>query len=93
MANTTDKTEDQIAKDKEAVKAMTGAKAAMEAAIRRVELLEAALKSVRGQAERIGKAFGPEVHLNVYSVKTGRYEITPANELFATIDETIKKVL
>lgn len=39
-----DKSEEQIAKDKEAVARMIGAKSAMEAAQRRIELLERKLK-------------------------------------------------
>lgn len=66
MTDQITKTEAQIAKDKEAVKAVTGAKAAMEAALNRIDALERALRSVRAQSERVGKAFGPDVFLNVY---------------------------
>lgn len=92
MSDEITKTEAQIAKDKEAVKAMTGAKAAMEASLRRINTLEEALKSVRWQSERLGKAFGENVFLNVY--QTGG-DIKPerASSLFEKIDETIKKVL
>lgn len=60
MTDQITKTEAQITKDKEAVKAVTGAKAAMEAALNRIDA------SVRAQSERVGKAFGPDVFLNVY---------------------------
>lgn len=87
-----EKTDDQIAKEKEAVKAMTGAKAAMEAALSRIDTLERALKSVRAQSERVGKAFGPDVFLNVYQ-SGGDYKPERASNLFQTIDNTIKAVL
>lgn len=88
----TEKTEDQIAKDKEAVRAMIGAKASMEAALRRIEVLENALKSVRHQSERLGKAFGPDVFLNVYQTG-GDYKPERATTLFLNIDTTIKGAL
>lgn len=92
MSDEITKTEAQIAKDKEAVKAMTGAKAAMEAALSRIRTLEEALKSVRWQSERLGKAFGKDMFLNVYQAN-GDYKPERANDLFLKIDETIKKVL
>ena len=92
MSDEITKTEAQIAKDKEAVKAMTGAKAAMEAALNRIDTLERALKSVRAQSERVGKAFGKDVFLNVYQLG-GDYKPERASNLFEKIDETIKAVL
>lgn len=86
------KSEAQIAKEKEAVKAMTGAKAAMEASINRIETLERTLKSVRSQSDRLGKAFGKDVFLNVYQVG-GDYKPERASTLFEKIDDTIKAVL
>ncbi|MBD7992873.1 hypothetical protein H9643_19025 [Ochrobactrum sp. Sa2BUA5] len=92
MSDEITKTEAQIAKDKEAVKAMTGAKAAMEASLRRIEILEMALKSVRAQVENVGKAFGPDVFLNVYRAGDG-YSPRKASDLFAKIDADIRNVL
>lgn len=92
MSDEITKTEAQIAKDKEAVKAMTGAKAAMEASLRRINTLEEALKSVRWQSERLGKAFGESVFLNVYQ-PGGDIKPERASILFEKIDDTIKKVL
>jgi len=92
MSDEITKADAQIAKDKEAVKAMTGAKAAMEASLRRINTLEEALKSVRWQSERLGKAFGKDMFLNVYQAN-GDYKPERANDLFLKIDDTIKKVL
>lgn len=88
-----DKTEDQIAKDKEAVRAMTGAKAAMEASLRRIEMLEAVLKSVREQAKHLSTAHGPGISLRTYNPREGNYRNETAETLFSQLDETIKKVL
>jgi hypothetical protein len=87
------KSEDQIAKDKEAIAKMVGAKSAMEAAIRRIETLENCIKSVREQVDVIGKAFGESVHLNVYSYSHRDYRVIKARDLFGGIDNTIKAVL
>lgn len=87
------KSDDQIAKDKEAIAKMVGAKTAMEAAIRRVETLEKCLASVREQSSVLGKAFGESVHLNVYSYSHRDYRVTKARDLFDAIDNTIKAVI
>jgi hypothetical protein len=68
MAATT-KSEEQVAKDKEAVARMIGAKSAMEAAQRRIELLEGALRQAKVNLEAISKPFGPEVFINVWSMQ------------------------
>jgi hypothetical protein len=88
-----EKSEEQIAKDKEAVKAMTGAKAAMEASLRRISQLEAALENVRRDARTAGEAYGGNVHLRVYNYRSNQYEVIEAKEHFARIDNTIKAVL
>lgn len=85
------KSEEQIAKDKEAVARMIGAKAAMEAAQRRIETLETALKSTRNQCERVAAAFGDAAHFNVYH-GTG-WAVRSAKDIFRDIDNTIKAVL
>lgn len=92
MSETT-KTEEQIAKDKEAIAKMVGAKSAMEAAIRRIEVLEKCIESVREQVDVIGKSFNENVHLNVYSYSHRQYQILSVKTLFSTIDNTIKTVL
>lgn len=92
MSKPIDRTEDQIAKDKESVKAMVGAKAAMEAALNRISTLERALKSVRAQTERVATTFGKDVFLNVYQ-GDGRHVPERASTLFEKIDQTIKDVL
>lgn len=93
MSTLPEKSDEQIAKDKEAVARMNGAKAAMEAAIRRIEVLECSLASVREQASVIGKAFGETVHLNVYSPSHRDYRVVKARDLFDGLDNTIKAVL
>lgn len=63
------KSEEQVAKDKEAVSRMIGAKSAMEAAQRRIELLEGVLKQAKIDLDTISKPFGPEVFINVWSAQ------------------------
>lgn len=92
MTETT-KSEEQIAKDKEAIARMVGAKSAMESAIRRIDVLEQCIKSVREQVGVIGKSYSENVHLNVYSVSARDYRVIKAKDLFAAIDNTIKAVL
>lgn len=93
MSTIPEKSDEQIARDKEAIAKMVGAKSAMEAAIRRIEALEDCLKSVRQQSDVIGKAFNETVHLNVYSNNHRDYRVIKARDLFAMIDNTIKAVL
>lgn len=92
MSITIEKTEEQIAKDKEAVKAMTGAKAAMEASLRRITVLENALESVQRQSETLSKAFGKDVFLNVWQ-RGGDYKPERISTLFENINNTIKAAL
>lgn len=93
MTEILNKSEDQIAKDKEAVARMAGAKSAMESALRRIETLEKCLRDVREQSAVLGKAFGETIHLNVYSYSRGDYRVTKARDLFDGIDNTIKAAL
>jgi len=86
------KTDDQIAKDKESVARMNGAKAAMEAALRRIDVLEKSLDSVKRQAEAIGKAFNDEVHIRVYDHSNSNYAVVKVRTLFDNIGNTIKSV-
>ncbi|PRD42080.1 hypothetical protein C5748_18160 [Phyllobacterium phragmitis] len=86
-----DKSEEQIAKDKEAVKAMIGAKSAMEAAQRRIELLESRLKSVRSDCEYVARALGEGAHFRIYHANDWR--VRSVKEIFNDIDNTIKAVL
>lgn len=86
-----EKSEEQIAKDKEAVARMIGAKAAMEAAQRRIETLEGALKSVRQRCDCVSKAFGEAAHFNVYHQTN--WQVRSAKDIFRDIDNVIKAVL
>lgn len=87
------KTVDQIAKDREAVARMVGAKDSMEAAIRRVAILEGTLRDVRERAAVLGKALGPSVYIGAYRHPEGRNVPTPASTLSAELDAVIAKVL
>ncbi len=85
------KSEEQIAKDKEAVQRMIGAKSAMEAAQRRIETLESTLKAVRSRCDCVSKAFGDAAHFNVYH-QSG-WQVRSAKDIFRDIDNAIKAVL
>ena len=87
----TEKTEEQIAKDKEAVARMTGAKSAMEASLRRIELLEARLRRVKVQCAEVSKSFGDYAHFKVW--KNGDHVVRSAKEIFTEIDQSINEVL
>lgn len=86
-----EKSEEQIAKDKEAVARMIGAKSAMEAAQRRIETLEGALRNVRIRADSVAKAFGDAAHFNVYHDQG--WKVRSAKDIFGDIDRVIKAVL
>ena len=58
----TPKTDDQIAKDKEAVAKMIGAKSAMESAQRRIELLESCLRQCDEDMARLQRAIGDNLY-------------------------------
>lgn len=86
-----EKSEEQIAKDKEAVARMIGAKSAMEAAQRRIETLESTLRNVRSRCDCVAKAFGDAAHFNVYHDRDWR--VRSAKDIFGDIDRVIKAVL
>lgn len=67
------KTEDQIEADKLAVQKMIGAKSAMEAALRRIENLERALRNAKVRIEEIGKGHGDLLAIGVYREGTQRF--------------------
>lgn len=90
-----EKSEDQIAKDKESIAKMVGAKSAMEAALRRIDTLESALKNVRSRCDCVSKAFGDAAHFNVHHPHGGgnNWHVRSAKDIFCDIDNTIKAVL
>lgn len=93
MADIT-KSEEQIAKDKEAVKAMTGAKLAMEASLRRIHALETTLKSVQEQVKHIGGSVAHDnVYLRVWSESHRDWATLKSKDVFLALDNTIKAVL
>lgn len=87
----TDKTEEQIAKDKEAVARMAGAKASMEAALRRIQSLETSLKTVQEECRAVGKAFGDNAHFKVWH--NNGYVVRSALDIFNDINNRINAVL
>ncbi|WP_210203037.1 hypothetical protein [Pseudaminobacter soli (ex Li et al. 2025)] len=88
-----EKSEEQIAKDKEAVARMIGAKTAMEAAQRRIELLEQTLKSVQSRCDCVSKSFGEAAHFNVYHPQAGTWAVRSAKDIFRDINNAINAVL
>lgn len=86
-----DKSEEQIAKDKEAVARMIGAKTAMEAAQRRIELLENRLRTVQSECQTVSRAFGESAYFKVYHQTD--WKVRSAKEIFNDIDNLIKAVL
>ena len=70
----TTKTEEQIAKDKDAVQKMVGAKSAMEAAIRRIQVLESALRLAKKRIEESGCAHGDKLAFGVYRDGGWKYQ-------------------
>ncbi len=88
-----EKSEEQIAKDKEAVARMIGAKSAMEAAINRVEQLERTMAAVRQRLEYVSKAFSGEIYISVYDARASRYEARPIKDVFGELDRQMRAVL
>lgn len=62
----TTKTEDEIAREKDAVQKMIGAKGAMEAALKRIERLEGALRHVDQIASDMCAKFGDGLYIKTY---------------------------
>lgn len=62
----TTKSEDEIAREKEAVQKMVGAKSAMETAINRIARLEAELKYSALVIEDVAKAVGPTLFYRTF---------------------------
>ena len=72
------KTEEQIARDKDAVQKMVGAKSAMESALRRIDALENALKKARMAIEEAGNTYGDKLAFSVY--RDGGYKFVNAKD-------------
>lgn len=85
------KPEDQVAKDKEAVAKMIGAKEAMSSAINRIKTLEEALVYARENCRRISKCFSEDVYLRVY--ERGDYKPIKLIDQFKDIDAKICGVI
>ena len=62
----TTKTEDDIAKEKEAVQKMVGAKGAMEASLKRIERLEGALKHLNCILSDMQSRVGDGLYVNTH---------------------------
>lgn len=89
----TEKTATQIEKDKEAVAKMIGAKSAMEAAIRRIETLELALKTTADKVDSIRKAYSEDTYINVYVTKESGFRPVKVRDIFTEIDALAKRHL
>lgn len=87
----TEKSEEQIDREKAAVASLKGAKSNMAAALERIETLESALRNVRSRCECVGKAFGDTAHFNVYHQTN--WQVRSAKDIFGDIDRVIKAVL
>lgn len=85
------KPEDQIAKDKEAVAKMIGAKDAMQASINRIKLLEETLTSVRESCKRINLGFNDKIYLETYT--GGGWKPVKINDLLKEVDVKISGVI
>lgn len=85
------KTEDQVEADKIAVQKMIGAKSAMEAALRRIQALEEALRRSRSRIEEIGNGHGDKLAIAVY--RAGEQKFISAKvltrEAIAVIDDVL----
>lgn len=62
----TSKTEDDVAREKDAVQKMIGAKGAMEAALKRIERLEGALRHADQIASDMRAKFGDGLYIKTY---------------------------
>lgn len=91
MSSSEDKSAEQIAKDKEAVRAMVGAKDNMVSALNRIQVLERALADVQRKCARVATAFGENAHFNVWH--DGAYAVRSAKTIFDDIDAAIKRAL
>lgn len=86
-----DKTAEQIAKDKEFVNSMRGAKDNMVSALNRISELERVLKLVQNDCSNVAKAFGDSAHFNIWHGQG--YAVRKAADIFGDIDKKIKAVL
>ena len=86
----TDKTEEQVAKDRAAIEAMRNAKANMDTALSRIDSLERALDGARSNISRLKTYISP----GVYTYPTGSANITchvAADEMMAAITKVLGK--
>lgn len=65
------KTDDEIAREKDAVAKMKGAKDAMETVLQRCQTLERALNGTIDALETVKKAVGPGLHMPTYHHNRG----------------------
>lgn len=87
----TSKTEDQIEADKQAVQKMIGAKSAMEAALRRIQTLESAIKVAKTRIEEIGRGHGDMLAISVY--REGSQKFVSAKQLTRSAISEIDDVI
>lgn len=85
------KTEDQIAKHKEAVAKMIGAKDAMQATLDRIKRLEAALQEAKATFDMVTKNVGDSLALSVSH--QGKWEYRTLKIILAEASTKITQVL
>jgi len=86
-----ERTAAEIAKDKEAVARMSGAKSAMEGALARVKTLESAFRFIDAVNLETSKAFGPKMYIKVY--RDAAWKTLPLSDQFDAIAKKIASVL
>lgn len=85
------KNDERIAKDKEAVAKMAGAKDAMAAALRRIETLEMALKAAQRQFTDLAGGIGDGLHIQI--VENSSWKAAPLKGELVKWSAAITKVL
>lgn len=80
--------DEQTQADKEAIAKLTGAKSAMEAALRRVTTLEAAVADQVSFLGKLKSALGTELHASFY--ESGTYKIQPISDVLSKQSERLK---
>lgn len=85
------KNDERIAKDKEAVAKMAGAKDAMAAALRRIETLEMALKAAQRQFADLASGIGDGLYIQI--IENSSWKAVPLKGELVKWSAAITKVL
>ena len=89
----TAKTEDQIAAEKESVAKMRGAQSAMEAAIRRIDRLENALKIAAGDLADVAKWMPEGAHFQAFDKQARDSRLRSARVVIREMADAAQSVL